>query len=85
MSIFTKTISQLVTSDLQELLDDRAAENVRLEFKRLIRDKDRTLKQLSSLANRHGGFIVIGARASGDNGRIEDFPGVDVEVATERG
>jgi hypothetical protein len=54
-------------------------ENVRLEFKREVPDKDDTLKKLSSFANTFGGFMVIGAQASSANGRIEDLPGVEVE------
>ena len=77
MSIFTKPISQLDASDLQELVDDKAVENVRLEFKSQVPDKDETLKKLSSFANTYGGIMVVGAKASSADGRIEDLPGVD--------
>jgi hypothetical protein len=80
MSIFTKPISQLVTADLQELLDERAVENVRLEFKREVPNKDESLKKLSSFANTFGGFMVIGASARSTDGRIESLPGVDAEA-----
>lgn len=55
MSIFTKPLSQLTTADLQELLDDGAIENVRLEFKSDVPNKDETLKKLSAFANTFGG------------------------------
>src|SRR5690242_750849 len=77
MSFFTTPPSQLDTARLKELLDSPAIENVRLEFKREVPDKDETLKKLSSFANTFGGDMVIGARANSDDGRIEDLCGVD--------
>lgn len=44
MSIFTKPLSKLDTSDLQELLTEQAVENARLEFKSDVPDRDETLK-----------------------------------------
>ena len=79
MSIYTKSLSQLGTADLQELLTDRAVENIRLEFKSEVPKKDDTLKKLSSFGNTFGGFLVVGAKAESKDGRIEDLPGVDEE------
>jgi hypothetical protein len=78
MSVYSTPVSQLKTSDLVELLQERAVENLRLEFKRESPDKDETLKKLSSFANTHGGLVVIGAIAQSKDGRIEALPGVDV-------
>jgi hypothetical protein len=80
MSIFEKPLSQLATADLEELLQQNAVENVRLEFKLLIPDKDEILKKLSSFANAFGGFVVFGAAANSSDGRIEDLPGVDARA-----
>jgi predicted HTH transcriptional regulator len=80
MSIFTKPVSEIGTADLQELLQDAAVENARLEFKLQVPAKDETLKKLSSFANTFGGFMVIGASASSADGRIDGLPGVDVEA-----
>jgi hypothetical protein len=77
MSIFTTPLPQLGTADLLELLEQKAVENVRLEFKLEIPSKDETLKKLSAFANTFGGFMVIGAKAPSKDGRIEDLPGVD--------
>lgn len=79
MSIFSKPISQLGTADLDQLLSDRAVENVRLEFKLEFPSKDEMLKKLSSFANAFGGFMVIGAKANSASGRIENMPGVDAQ------
>ena len=77
MSIFSTPIPALATADLQELLDDQAVENVRLEFKREVPGKDETLKKLSSFANTFGGYLVVGAEA-GNDGRINGLPGVEL-------
>jgi hypothetical protein len=77
MSIYAKPISQLTTADLHELLNERAVENIRLEFKREVPGKDETLKKLSSFANTYGGLVVVGASAPSKEGRIESLPGVD--------
>jgi predicted HTH transcriptional regulator len=61
MSIYVTPLSQLAAANLQELLDGAAVENIRLEFKLLVPNKDETLKKLSSFANTYGGFVVIGA------------------------
>lgn len=79
MPFYTKPLSQLDTADLQELVNDGAVENLRLEFKLKVPDKDDTLKKLSSFANTLGGFMVVGAEAEKD-GRITGLPGVDVEA-----
>ncbi|HEV8416957.1 MAG TPA: ATP-binding protein [Bryobacteraceae bacterium] len=80
MSIFTKSLSKLESTDLQELLDQKAVENARLEFKLLVPNKEETLKKLSSFANTFGGLMVIGAQADSSDGRIQALPGVDVEA-----
>ena len=78
MSIFGKPVSLINPTDLQDLLQERAVENVRLEFKSEVPNKDETLKKLSSFANTFGGYLIIGARASGKDGRVESLPGVDM-------
>src|SRR5690348_13870422 len=77
MSVFSTPVAHITTDDLRELLTERAAENVRLEFKRDIPDKDEMLKKLSSFANTYGGLLVIGASAQSKDGRITDLTGVD--------
>jgi hypothetical protein len=79
VSIFGKPVSSINSTDLQELLQERAVENVRLEFKSEVPNKDETLKKLSSFANTFGGYLVVGAKASGKDGRIESLPGVDIQ------
>jgi len=79
VSIYTKPISQLTAADLQELVQENAVENARLEFKLLVPNKDETLKKLTSFANTYGGLLVIGAKANSADGRIQELPGVDPE------
>jgi len=78
VSIFSRPLSQIETADLQELLSEGAAENVRLEFKSLVPNKEETLKKLSSFANTLGGFMIVGAMADGVDGRIQGLPSVDM-------
>jgi predicted HTH transcriptional regulator len=80
VSIFSKAVSQVETADLQELVQEKAVENARLEFKLLVPSKDDTSKKLSSFANTFGGYMVVGAKANSADGRIEDLPGVDEEA-----
>jgi len=75
MSIFDKSITALSTADLQELLEQQAVENIRLEFKSIDPPKDEMLKKLSSLANTYGGYTVVGAAADGA-GKLQALPGV---------
>jgi hypothetical protein len=77
MSIFAKPLSQVVAADLEELMQEQAVENLRLEFKLEVPDKDEMLKKLSAFANTFGGLMVIGARASSKDGRITELSGVD--------
>jgi Putative DNA-binding domain len=76
MSVYTTSISQLTTADLQELLKELAVENIRLEFKSESPNKDDALKKISSFANTFGGLMVIGAREDG-SGRLQDLHGID--------
>ncbi len=64
------------TADLQLLLDEVAVENVRLEFKRDDPVKDEWLKKLSSFANTFGGYVIIGAEADSQTGRLLGLPGI---------
>lgn len=79
MSIYTTPLSRINASDLQELLTEGAVENVRLEFKSEVPNRDETLKKLSSFANTFGGFVVVGAKANSADGRLQDLCGVDEE------
>lgn len=79
MSIFAKPITNISTGDLDELLVDRPVENIRLEFKREMPDKDEVLKKLSSFANTFGGLLIIGADANGKDGRLVGLPGVEAQ------
>lgn len=75
MSYFAKSVGSLEWADLAAILDDHAAENVRLEFKLEVPDKDELLKKLSSFANTYGGDLIVGA-AAGNDGVLTAIPGV---------
>ena len=67
-------MDDLTSADLQELLDEQAVENVRLEFKLERPDKDETLKKLSSFANTFDGYLIIGAKANSADGVLTELP-----------
>jgi len=77
MSIYAKPVSQITVVDLKELLEHGDVENLRLEFKSEVPNRDETLKKLSSFANTYGGTMVVGAKARSADGRIESLPGVE--------
>ena len=77
MSIFDKSINDLGTEDLAELLNESAVETIRLEFKREVPEKLETLKKLSSFANTYGGYVIVGAEEDGQ-GKLQGLPGVEV-------
>ena len=77
MSIFSKSIDVINTEDINELLNDNSVENVRLEFKLQEPSKDELVKKLSSFANTYGGWLIVGAQASGFDGRLNALPGVN--------
>ena len=80
MSIYTTPLSRIVAADIEELLAESAVENVRLEFKSEVPNKDETLKKLSSFANTFGGFVVVGAKANSADGKLQELCGVDEEA-----
>ena len=77
MPFFSKDITDLTTDDLAELLTDNVVESVRLEFKSQPPGPDDTLKKLSGFANTFGGYLIVGASASSDDGRLRAYPGVN--------
>lgn len=77
MSVYNKPVSQIRSSDLQELLDEEAVENIRLEFKREVPSKEEVLKKLSSFANTCGGYLIVGVAADSADGRILSLPGIE--------
>lgn len=81
MSLFGKPITNISIGDLQELLAEKAVENIRLEFKRDVPDKDEVLKKLSSFANTFGGLLVVGAEANSKDGRLIALPGVESQAS----
>ena len=76
MSIYDKTVANITTEDLAELLQEKAVENIRLEFKSQDVEKDEWKKKLSAFANTHGGFVILGA-AEHSGGKLAGFPGLD--------
>jgi hypothetical protein len=77
MSIYSKSLAQISTEDLGELLAEPAIENVRLEFKSQLPEKEELVKKLSSFANTYGGLLLIGAADAESDGKLSGLPGVE--------
>lgn len=75
MTIFDKPLSEIVFADIKGLLEEKARENIRLEFKREFPSKEELLKKITGFANTYGGFIVIGIEEDG-KGTISALKGV---------
>lgn len=76
MSIFSKQINKIIYDDIIELNEEKMRENIRLEYKANVPNKEETIKKISSIANTYGGYIVIGASDDG-NGNLKSLDGVD--------
>ncbi|MDD5703515.1 MAG: ATP-binding protein [Dehalococcoidales bacterium] len=66
-----KKLSELVLEDLQRLIDDQVQERDTIEYKRDMYgssddEKREMLKDISSMANNLGGYILIGIDANGE-------------------
>lgn len=77
MAIERSDFDALSLADLNELVDAQVPEGLRLEYKKELygtsdRDKRELLKDVSALANSHGGHLVLG---------IDETAGVATEVA----
>jgi hypothetical protein len=83
VSIYSKSVSEISTDDLKELLTELPVENLRLEFKLLTPDKAEFLKKASGFANAYGGLMVIGAAANKD-GKLVSLPGVEPEAGLKQ-
>jgi len=70
--MFNKTIDDLTFEDIEWLVQNNVTEDQRLEYKREVwggseANKKEMLKDIVSMANRYGGYIIIGI-AEGDKG-----------------
>lgn len=84
MSVYSKSVSDISTDDLREILSEHPVENVRLEFKSEQPTRDEFLKKVSSLANTYGGLVVLGALATSADGKLQSLPGVVTELGLKQ-
>lgn len=86
MSIEKTNFDSIEERYLQELVDAQVPEGLRLDFKltnygRTDSDKRELLKDVSALANSHGGHLVIGIEET--EGVATNVVGVDIDTDTE--
>lgn len=82
MGIFGKPIKDITLADLQELVDEKAQENIRLEFKEQAVSRDDFLKKISGFGNTNGGYLIIGM-AEGKNHTAREVVGVPQQPSIE--
>lgn len=78
--MFNKNIDSLTFEDVEWLIDNKVTEDQRLEYKREVwgnseASKKEMLKDIVSMANRYGGYIIIGLD-EGDNNEAVSFSNV---------
>ncbi|MDD3662779.1 MAG: ATP-binding protein [Candidatus Pacebacteria bacterium] len=78
--MFNKNIDNLTFEDVEWLIDNKVTEDQRLEYKREVwgnseANKKEMLKDIVSMANRYGGYIIIGLD-EGDNNEAVSFSNV---------
>ena len=86
MSIEKTNFDSVEERDLQELVDAQTPEGLRLDFKltnygKSDSDKRELLKDVSALANSHGGHLVIGVEEN--EGVAKNVLGVDIDTDAE--
>jgi hypothetical protein len=86
MSIEKTNFDSIEERDLQELIDAQVPEGLRLDFKltnygKADSDKRELLKDVSALANSHGGHLVIGIEET--MGVATNIVGVDIDTDAE--
>ncbi len=79
MSIFNKPFEEIVFEDIEALVQQRTTENQSLEFKQVPWTRDdeggrEMLRDITSMANAYGGYIIIGVG--------EETDGTAKEIAT---
>ena len=83
-----KKLSSLQEQDLQRLVDDQVQERDSVEYKRDVYgnsddDKREMLKDITSMANHRGGYIVIGIESDGEGIPI-NVVGIETDNHVER-
>lgn len=86
MSIEKANFDSIEERDIQELIDAQVPEGLRLDFKlttygKSDSDKRELLKDVSALANSHGGHLVIGIEET--EGVATNVAGIDIDVDAE--
>jgi hypothetical protein len=84
MPFFSRQVADLTSEDIFELLEAKARENIRLEFKRAMPDRLELLKKLSGFANTYGGHLLIGAAEEGKRGELDSLPGIDPQPSFDQ-
>lgn len=88
-NIFQKSFDSITSADIQHLIDIKYKERQRMEYKKEMykpTDKDRKemLRDISSMANAYGGYLIIGIEADDDGIPIKPFNIANAEKERDR-
>lgn len=88
-SIFQKNFDSITSTDIQNLIDIKYKERQRMEYKREMygrsnEEKKEMLKDISSMANAYGGYLIIGVEEDNNGIPIKPFNVNDVESERNR-
>jgi predicted HTH transcriptional regulator len=86
MSIEKFDFDSIDDNDLQELIDAQVPEGLKIDFKltnygNSDKDKKELLKDVSALANSHGGHLVLGVEES--EGVASKIVGIEIDADSE--
>ena len=90
MAIQRADFDAIDEADLQELIAGQVAENLRIEFKLTVyggsdADKRELLKDVSALANTHGGHLILGIEETGGVAtNLTGLVGIDTDAEIQR-
>jgi len=96
MSFSNKTFDDISMQDIQTLVENGVHENQNLEYKKVMWDLDESiggghdekkremLKDISAMANRNGGYFIIGIEEGGDGQALKIHNVVDAENQRDR-
>ena len=88
-NIFQKNFDSIINADIQNLIDIKYKERLRMEYKKemyVTRDKERKemLRDISAFANAFGGYLIIGIEADKQGIPIGKFNVINAENERDR-
>jgi hypothetical protein len=81
--IFNKELDQISETDLRELIDNNVEESLILDYKRELTSSKEIAKDVSSMANAKGGFLIYGI-GEDESRRATKLVGIESKATKEK-